>query len=84
MQIKIAHIKFITNAIVGIGTNAIMRDIIANNTNEPQSRTDKVTHSAGSAVLSGMVVTQTASYTDKLIDDVVKGWTQGKTRSTES
>ena len=66
----IAIAKTVTSTVVAIGTTKIINTIVRNNV-APGTLTDKVTVTAGSAVLGFMVADAAKKYTDATIDQLV-------------
>lgn len=69
--------KKVINVIVTAGTGKIVNDIITNNT-DPETVADKVTYTAGSYAIGGLVAAETAKYTDAKIDEMAEKWTEFK------
>ena len=71
-------VKFAVNLVVGIGAYGITRQVIDNNTAEPDSRTEVVLHTAGSVAVAGLVSDAASDRTDKLVDDLFDIFTGDK------
>lgn len=66
---KLQIAKTVTSTIVGVGTAKIINTIIKNNV-APETVTDKVTVTAGTFILGGMVADISKRYTDAKIDEI--------------
>lgn len=67
--------KIAVGAIVGSGTTTIVSSIIKNNT-QPENVKDQITIAAGGVVIGMMAAQATRKYSDEMIDDITKWWTE--------
>lgn len=69
MQLRTA-VKFTLNAITGVGAYGLTRQIIDNNTDDPETVTEKVLHEGGSIAVAGLVADAASDRIDKMVDRV--------------
>lgn len=67
---KLSVVKYIATGIVGIGTGKIVGNIIKNNV-PINSLADRITVTAASFIITGLVTQATKNHTDEMIDNVV-------------
>lgn len=75
--------KKVIHIIVTVGVGKIVGDVIKSNTN-PESVTDKVTYTAGSYALGGLVAAETVKYADNKINEITAHWTKKDTEVIEN
>lgn len=70
--------KITANILVGLGAYSITREVIDNNTDEPETRSKAVLNYAGSAAIAGLVTDAASEHTDRGVDelfDVIEKYT---------
>lgn len=75
---KLNIVKKSVAAIVSFGAGNIIKQIIENNTEEPENVAVKVTNTAAAYALGSMVGAAVATHTDKLIDQTAAQITEIK------
>lgn len=65
--------KFAVTFFVGIGTKSIVDSFIEGNTQEPETRMQKVSSKAAGTVIALMAVERTKAWTDGMIDKIADG-----------
>lgn len=68
----LSFVKLAVSAVVGVGTNEIVKGIIKNNVDVPTRIDKKVAVVTATWVISGLVTTATRSSTDETIDKAAK------------
>lgn len=63
-------VKFAANLTVGLGAYGITRQVIENNTPEPETRSQAVLQYAGSAGIAGLVTDAASDHVDKQVDEL--------------
>ena len=76
-------VKLIANTIVGIGAYGITRQVIDNNTDEPESKTQVVLHEAGSVAVAGLVADAASDRVNNTIDELFDYFSGNKNDSTD-
>ena len=67
--------KRVASLMVGFGTGKVVKEIIDNNTADPENVTDKVRIVVGSYVLGAIVADAAKDWTDQKIEAVINWWT---------
>ncbi len=75
---KLNIVKKSVAAIVSFGAGSIIKQIIDNNTEEPDNVALKVTNTAGAYALGSLVGAAAATHTDKLIDEAAAQFAEMK------
>ena len=63
-------VKTTLNILVGLGAYGITRQVIENNTPEPETRPQAVLQHAGSAAIAGLVTDAASDHVDKQVDEL--------------
>lgn len=75
-------VKTTVNILTALGAYGITREIIDNNTAEPESRFQAATHYAGSAAIAGVVTDVASDHTGKAVDEIFDIIERRKTPTT--
>lgn len=80
----LAVTKFCARTVVGIGVGKIVREIVANNINDPESLVNKVTVGAGAVVLGSMVASASSDHVEAKIDEIAQAFRNFKEKTKET
>ena len=62
-------VKFAATAVAGVGAYGLTRQVIDNNTETPDTTTQKVLHEGGSIAVAGLVADAASDRIDNMVDN---------------